>query len=188
MENKLKYSSQAYLIYSIFIIVLLTLAVRASNNMMMTTISLFAKYDLYFNQVEVGLTESVMALATFITTAIINTHLSAFPRRVLFIASNITFTIILAVMEFSNNISVWIFIFVAGFAFGAIMPNIITSAGSSGDKKVRERILGIYTLALSVSLIAGPAYESYILNFEPLRYIFLYFVPFGIVASVFPFY
>ncbi|MEM0133516.1 MFS transporter [Acidiplasma sp.] len=188
MENKLKYSSQAYLIYSIFIIVLLTLAVRASNNMMMTTISLFAKYDLYFNQLEVGLTESVMALATFITTAIINTHLSAFPRRVLFIASNITFTIILAVMEFSNNISVWIFIFVAGFALGAIMPNIITFAGSSGDKKVRERILGIYTLALSVSLIAGPAYESYILNFEPLRYIFLYFVPFGIVASVFSFF
>ncbi|WP_337861062.1 MFS transporter, partial [Ferroplasma sp.] len=151
---------------------------------MMTTISLFSKYDLQFNQIEVGLTESVMALATFITTALINSHLSSRPRRYLFIFSNVAFTVILGLMEFSNYISVWIFIFVAGLAFGAIMPNIITSAGMITDKKERERVLGIYTLALSVSLIAGPAFESYILTFEPLRIIFLFFVPFGIVASV----
>ncbi len=173
-----------YLTYSVIIIILITFMVRASNNMMMTTISLFSKYDLHFGQVEVGLTESLMALATFITTGLINSHLGTVPRRYLFIGSNIGFTLVLGIMQFSNFITVWIFIAVAGLAFGAIMPNIITSAGLIEDKKSREKVLGIYTLALSVSLIAGPAFESYILEFEPLRYIFLFFVPFGIVASI----
>lgn len=182
--DKLKIIRNTYLSYSVLIIILITFMVRASNNMMMTTISLFSKYDLHFGQLEVGLTESLMALATFITTGLINSRLDTVRRRYLFIGSNIGFTIVLAVMQFSNFITVWIFIAVAGLAFGAIMPNIITSAGMIGDKKVREKVLGIYTLALSVSLIAGPALESYILKFEPLRYIFLFFVPLGIVASV----
>ncbi len=182
MNNKIVRNTS--IIYSIVIIILITFAVRASNNMMMTTISLFSKYDLFFNPIEIGLTESVLAFATFITTALINSRLSVKPRRYLFIASNIVFTLVLAVMEFSNAISFWIFIFVAGFAFGAIMPNIITSAGLIEDKKIRERVLGIYTLALSVSLIAGPALESYVLTFEPLRLIFLFFVPFGLLSSV----
>lgn len=182
MDNKIVRNT--YIIYSIIIIIIITFMVRASNNMMMTTVSLFSKYDLFFNSVEVGLTESVLALATFITTALINSRLNVRPRRYLFISSNVLFTVILAIMEFSNFITLWIFIFAAGFAFGAIMPNIITSAGLIDDKKLRERVLGIYTLALSVSLIAGPALESYILTFEPLRLIFLFFVPFGIVSSV----
>ena len=182
--DKLKVIRNTYLTYSILIIIFITFMVRASNNMMMTTISLFSKYDLHFDQVQVGLTESLMALATFITTGLINSRLGTVPRRFLFIGSNIAFTVVLAFMQFSNFITVWIFIAVAGLAFGAIMPNIITSAGLIDDKKSREKVLGLYTLALSVSLIAGPAFESYILKFEPLRYIFLFFVPFGIVASV----
>ena len=182
--DKLKVIRNTYFTYSILIIIFITFMVRASNNMMMTTISLFSKYDLHFDQVLVGLTESLMALSTFITTGLINSRLGTVPRRYLFIGSNIAFTVVLAFMQFSNFITVWIFIAVAGLAFGAIMPNIITSAGMIEDKKAREKILGIYTLALSVSLIAGPAFESYILKFEPLRYIFLFFVPFGIVASV----
>jgi len=182
MNNKIARNTS--IIYSIVIIILITFAVRASNNMMMTTISLFSKYDLFFNPIEIGLTESVLAFATFITTALINSRLSVKPRRYLFIASNILFTLILGVMEFSNAISFWVFIFVAGFAFGAIMPNIITSAGLIEDKRIRERVLGIYTLALSVSLIAGPALESYVLTFEPLRLIFLFFVPFGLLSSI----
>ena len=182
--NKTGIIRSTYLTYSVIIIILITFMVRASNNMMMTTISLFSKYDLHFGQVEVGLTESLMALATFITTGLINSRLGTVSRRYLFIGSNIAFTLVLGIMEFSNFITVWIFIAVAGLAFGAIMPNIITSAGLVEDKKAREKVLGIYTLALSVSLIAGPAFESYILEFEPLRYIFLFFVPFGIVASV----
>ena len=182
--DKLKVIRSTYLTYSIVIIIFITFMVRASNNMMMTTISLFSKYDLHFDRVQVGLTESLMALATFITTGLINSRLDTVPRRFLFIGANIAFTVVLAFMQFSNFVTVWFFIAVAGLAFGAIMPNIITSAGMIENKKAREKILGIYTLALSVSLIAGPAFESYILKFEPLRYIFLFFVPFGIVASV----
>ncbi len=70
MDNKIVRNT--YIIYSIIIIIIITFMVRASNNMMMTTVSLFSKYDLFFNSVEVGLTESVLALATFITTALIN--------------------------------------------------------------------------------------------------------------------
>ncbi len=182
MNNKVVRNTS--IIYSVIIIIVITFMVRASNNMMMTTVSLFSKYNLFFNPVEVGLTESVLAFATFITTALINSKLSVRPRRYMFILSNVVFTLILGIMEFSNFITVWIFIFIAGFAFGAIMPNIITSAGLIDDKRLRERVLGIYTLSLSVSLIAGPALESYILTFEPLRLIFLFFVPLGIVSSI----
>ncbi len=183
MANQ-KILGKTYILYSILIIILITFAVRASNNMMMTTISLFAQYDLFFNKIEVGLTESAMALSTFIATALVNSRLNPGSRRILFIISNIAFTIILGIMQFSNYVSFWAFIFIAGFAFGAIMPNIMTSAGMISDKKIRERVLGIYTLSLSVSLIAGPAFESYILNFYHLREIFLFFVPLGIVSAI----
>ena len=55
------------------------------------------------------------------------------------------------------------------------MPNIITSASLFKDKLQRERILSIYTLTLSLSLILGPYIESELLYYVSFQESFLIF-------------
>ncbi|WP_243679904.1 MFS transporter [Vulcanisaeta souniana] len=62
------------------------------------------------------------------------------------------------------------------------MPNVMTSASLLPDRRTRERLLNIYTLALSISLILGPAIESLILRYYGLRESFIFFTVFPILA------
>ncbi|MFP3171414.1 MAG: hypothetical protein RXQ98_09425 [Sulfolobaceae archaeon] len=54
-------------------------------------------------------------------------------------------------------------------------PNILTSAGLFQDQRTRERMLSLYTLALSTSLIIGPLIESAILLKFTLFQAFIFF-------------
>lgn len=85
-------------------------------------------------------------------------------------------------MVFSGVTSIWLYVLLVSFSAGIIMPNMLTSAGDYEDRKTRERMLGIYTLALSASLILGPAIEALALEYFPLKYAFLLFVPISLMA------
>ncbi|MEJ2776239.1 hypothetical protein WIW90_08485 [Sulfolobaceae archaeon RB850M] len=60
--------------HMLLVIVSMTIAIRASNNMIMTTVPLLAKYNFHFTQTEVGLISAVFALGTFITSGLINSR------------------------------------------------------------------------------------------------------------------
>lgn len=171
-----------YLLYSIIILISFTFAVRSSNNAFMTTIPLFVKEYFNFSQIDIGILAGFSSLITFLTALFINSKLNSKARRHLFIFANLLTTVSFLLMVFSGVTSIWLYVLLVSFSAGIIMPNMLTSAGDYEDRKTRERMLGIYTLALSASLILGPAIEALALEYFPLKYAFLLFVPISLMA------
>ncbi len=170
------------LLQALLIIVPLTIAVRASNNMLMTTIPLLARYDFHFSNTLIGLLSALTALMTFLSSGLINSRLKSCYRRAAFIASSIIYTVVYPLFWLSTPLTIWLLSAIAGFTLGFLMPNIITSASLLPDRRARERLLNIYTLSLSISLILGPAIESLILRYYSLRESFLFFTAFPVLA------
>lgn len=176
-------SSAAGLIQAVALVVALTFSVRASNNVLQTTVPLFAKYDLTYTQFEVGLLMATMSAFALVAT-LVNSRVGARSRRRLFMLFSAIYAISLLAFAFSNGISILVDVSLAGAGYGFLFPNIMTSAGLFPDQKLRERIIAVYTLALAVSLIAGPALESLVLAHFALRSSFLFFTPLGIVVAL----
>ncbi|WP_201779512.1 hypothetical protein [Acidiplasma cupricumulans] len=65
----------------------LTFSVRASNNLILTTIPLISKYYLNFNSVLIGILSASAMGSTGIMSALINSRLDSKKRRKLFISS-----------------------------------------------------------------------------------------------------
>ena len=170
------------------VIVSMTFAVRSSNNMFSTTVPLLAMYFFHFSDLLIGLLATVGALATFIMSATINPRLHSRSRRFLFLGSSFTYTVIYPLFYISNYILIWPLVFTAGLVLGSLMPNIITSAGLLDDRRQRERLLSVYALTLSLSLIAGPAIESEILLRFSLTQSFLFFSILPLIAFISSFY
>ncbi len=182
LTSKRELAQPAALIQAIALIVALTFSIRASNNVLQTTVPLLSKYDLSYSQFDVGLLIATMSLFALVTT-IVNSRVSARRRRYLFILFSAVYAIDLFTFAFSNGISIIVDVSLAGASYGFLFPNIMTSAGLFADQKLRERVIAVYTLALAVSLIAGPALESLVLAHFTLRQSFLFFAPLGAVVA-----
>lgn len=154
---------------------LMTVAARATNNMIMTTISPFAKHSLGFSNAVVGLLAASSFVATFAATSYLNPRLVGKWRRRAFIASNGAIALALPLFYFSTSATVWLIASFAGFASGIVMPNLITAASTAKDMKSTERLLALYTTSLSASLIIGPFIETRLLSFVDYRTVFLFF-------------
>ncbi|MCL4314912.1 MAG: MFS transporter [Candidatus Thermoplasmatota archaeon] len=181
--NRPGFGSLSFL-QSLVIILSTTFAVRASNNMLVTSVPLLAHYDLGFTQAYIGILSAMTSLFTFLATALINIKLDSGARRKAYILSNVGYAAVLVAFSYSSFITVWILSGAAGFLLGMIMPNIITSASLFSDPVVRDRVLSLYTVFLSFSLIMGPAIEAYLLLFISLRNIFLVFSLFAVVSAL----
>ncbi len=164
------------------IIFLITFATRATNNMIGTTAPLLAKYDLSFTNYLVGFLVSTVTAVNLASIVFINARLPGSTRRLLFIISNALIVTLLPAYFLANSLSIWIVSILTGFAYGLIMPNILTSASIVGDQFTAERILVLYTLALSTSLVAGPLLETYLLTRLGYRYVFLLFIPLAVLS------
>ncbi|BAB66943.1 MFS transporter [Sulfurisphaera tokodaii str. 7] len=195
--TKLKYSEINYtfmqkkditFLHALLIIIPLTIAIRASNNMLMTTIPLVTKYIFNFSESEIGIISALTSLFTFIGSGVINSRLKRDMRKKVFRASGIVYAILLPIFYFASPITIWVLSALAGIVLGILMPNIITYAGLLKDRRQRERVLSIYTLALSASLVIGPAIESWILNYFSLLEVFLFFAPFSILSGIMSFF
>ncbi|AWR97479.1 MFS transporter [Acidianus sulfidivorans JP7] len=169
------------------IIVVITFALRASNNMVITTLPLIARYSFHFSDVLIGLVSSFGAIFAFISSGFVNSRLSSLSRRKIFILFSILYGLIFPFFYFSTPIDIWFFSGFLGFSLGIIMPNIMTSAGLFPDRKTRERMLSLYTLTLSTSLILGPLIESAILLRYTLFQAFLFFSIFAFLIALFSF-
>ncbi len=169
--------------YSAITIFLITFAIRASNNMIITTIPLLADYYFHFTPLLIGIVSSFASIFSFISSIFVNSKLSSNLRRRVFILSSFLYAFTFPLFYFVNPILVWIFSSIAGFSMGIIFPNIITYAGSIGNQRTRERMLSLYTTSLSLSLILSPFIESLILSTFTLIQSFLFF---SIISSIIP--
>ncbi len=172
------------LIYIALTLSLMTIAARATNNMVTTTIGPFSKYQLGFSNTLVGIITAVMFATTFLATSYINPGLNPSIRRKVFIISNLVVVSLLPLFYFSSYVSIWILSAVIGLAFGMIMPNLITAASLVNDRKAAERLLALYSASLSISLILGPAYETFILSKFSYNFVFLAFIPLAVLGFV----
>ncbi|ARM76178.1 MFS transporter [Acidianus manzaensis] len=174
-------------IFYAVIIVAITFALRASNNMVITTVPLIARYDFHFSDILIGLVSSFAAIFAFISSGFLNSRLESVIRRRMFILFSVLYGIVFPLFYFANSLNIWFFGAFLGFSMGIIMPNIMTSAGLFQDRKTRERMLSLYTLTLSTSLILGPLIESAILLKYTLFQAFLFFSIFSLLVAIFSF-
>ncbi len=192
MENKrskdnpdnMGFQTNHALIIIVSVILTMTFTIRSSNNMFVTTVPLLSSDIFLFSNVTLGVLVSISSIATFISSTFINARLSSKSRRKALIGASAIYAAVFPLFFLSSSITIWFILPTATFTLGIIMPNIITSASLFKDRRVRERILSIYTLVLSFSLIMGPLIESQILLHFSLKQSFLFFSVFPVVALV----
>lgn len=170
-------------IVDLLTLVAATIAFRASNNQVLTTAPLLSKYVFGFNGPEVGIVSSLISVASFVGSGLANSRLQGETRRTAFRVACLSYVLIFPFFYLSTPLSVWPLSAASGVIFGLIIPNMMTAASLDPDPRERERNVGIYTLALSSSLILGPAVEGELLKFMTLREVFLAFTPFAVACA-----
>ena len=171
------------ILYTVLILTLITITSRSTNNMVLTTIPLYSQNILGFGSLEVGLVTAVSYTTTLFANSYLNPRFESRVRRRIFIASNMLLVISLFLLSSANGVTIFALSAIVGLLFGFIMPNIITSASLHGDRRTQERLLAIYAVSLSASLIIGPALETYLLHYFNYGYIFLFFIPISLLAT-----
>ena len=181
-------SNRLSLVYAAIIIVLATVSARSVNNMISTSLPFLAKYTFSFSNVLVGVLSAALNISTFVVTSFINPHLRSTTRRKVFIIATAIMPVTLLLYYLSTPFSLWPVSILSGLAIGIIFPNIITSATLHHDHIVQMRLLAIYSLSLSLSLVIGPSIETWLLTFLTYRQIFLPFMFISLIGfAVSPF-
>ncbi len=181
--NKQVPGKRLFILYSV-ILILMAISMRSTNNMVVTTVPLYSKYILNFSYIGTALVTAIIYLGTVLATLLINPIMGSVLRKRMFIVANFVLTGLMISYYFSGDISVFIISFVIGLAYGIILPNIVTSATLYPDKTSREKLLGIYSVGLSFSLVFGPSLETYLLTLVSYRTLFLFFAPLGLIGIV----
>ncbi|WP_187152759.1 MFS transporter [Acidianus manzaensis] len=169
--------------YTTFVVILflLTFSIRLTNNAISITIPLISKYELNFPIIFLGILLSAFSFTSFLSS-ILNSKLEDRTRTKVFRIASIIYLISFISFYITNRVLIWILDCIAGFSIGIIWPNLITYAGSV-DEEIREKVIGLYSAFLSLSLIVGPAIESFILLKYSLNDIFLFL---SIIAVIIP--
>ena len=170
------------LIYSAIILIIASISVRSVNNMVVTTLPFLAKYNFSFGNVEVGFISAVIYGSTFLVTTFVNPMLRAPARRKAFIASSAAIPVTMLLYYFSTPVSLWPVAVASGIATGFLFPNIITSASLHRDHMMQMRLLAIYSVSLSASLVIGPSLETWLLTFLTYKQIFIPFLGLSILG------
>lgn len=116
------------LIFIVLIILSMTFALRASNNMLFTMVPLLGKYDLGFTTIQIGILSALFGVFPFLVSAFLNAKLKSLTRKKFFVFSAFLYFFSFVMFYFSNKINIWFLVSIAGFSLGALMPNIITAA------------------------------------------------------------
>ena len=127
MKNQ-RIALTAGVLYTVVIIVALTFAIRASNNMVQTTIPLLARYDLSYSQFLVGVLVAALS-ASALVASLLNSAIRVLFRKRLFVLASVAYPVTIFLFYFSSPVSVLVFVIASGLSYGFIFPNIMTSAG-----------------------------------------------------------
>lgn len=164
------------LLYSAIIIVIATISMRSVNNMVVTTLPFLTKYDFSFSNVMVGVISATIFVSTFAVTSYLNPMLESGIRRKVFMISSGILPVTLFLFYISTPLLIWPVSIASGLSFGFVFPNVITSATLHRDHVVQMRLLAIYSLSLSLSLVVGPSLETWLLTFLSYKEVFLPFI------------
>lgn len=172
------------LVYSAIVLILATISARSVNNMVVTSLPFVAKYDFHFGNIEVGLISTVLYGSTLVVTSYLNPMLRAATRRKVFMVSNVVIPVTMFLFYISTAFTLWPVAIAAGLASGFLFPNIITSASLHRDHTTQMRLLAIYSVSLSLSLVLGPSLETWLLTFLSYKQVFLPFLGLSLVGLV----
>ncbi|AET32105.1 MFS transporter [Pyrobaculum ferrireducens] len=164
----------------IALIALLTIATRAVNYMVQSTVPPLAR-ELGLTPSQLGALAAVGAVGQLIGSSVINVALGPSPRKKAVVVAAFAIPLELAMFWLSGTAELWIASFLSGLSFGVVMPNLINLA--SARPEYAERLLAAYSLSLSTSLVIGPAYETAILTRYGYRDVFLFFLPPAILMA-----
>ena len=165
------------------VIVSATFGARSSNSVIPSYGQVLGR-EFGFDATEIGLMAVSFMVSSFVASALINARLPAPTRRKYFVASAVAYSMIYPAFYLANPYLIWPLMVTAGLALGPIMPNIMTSAGSFEEPRLRERVLALYTLTLSVSLLVGQTVAALLLRYVSVREGFLLLEPFAALVGV----
>ncbi|MGC9210430.1 MAG: MFS transporter [Acidilobus sp.] len=165
------------------IIVSATFGARASNSLIPSYTQLLGN-EFGFNATELGLLAVSFMASSFVASALINARLPSTTRRKYFIASAAAYAVTYAMFYLVNPVLIWPVMVIAGLTMGPIMPNIMTSAGSVEGQRERERLLALYTLTLSVSLLIAQSIGGVIIRYVSVREGFLLLEPLAAMVAI----
>lgn len=172
------------LLSSAIMIILVTVSSRSVNNMVVTSLPSLVKYNFGFSNLLVGTVTASIYVSTFLTTSYLNPMLASRTRRYVFIVSTGIIPLTLVLFYFSSSLMIWPVAIASGVSTGFVFPNIITSATIHKSRTVQMRLLAIYSLSLSLSLVLGPSLETWLLTFLDYRQVFLPFVALSLIGFV----
>lgn len=160
------------------LVLLLAFLQRSTNNMLLTTNPLVARYDLHAPVTAVGALATIFAAATIISTYAINARI---PRQLIeraLLAA--TVTLALSFPLYSLVSTFWqlaLLAIIGGLTWGVIFPFLLTLATTHSSPQQRERTVALYSLTLSFSLIVGPLVQGAALTLTEtnLRAVYLVF-------------
>ncbi len=160
------------------ILFVVTAMFRSSQNMALTTLSLLAHGDLHLSSQTIGILGALAGL-TLATTMI--GVAGRVPGRLAERSAAVGMLLLaVAIAIFAGATSLVEMVLgtvVLGIGGGLAMPGLL-NAVEHGDHANAERVIGLYTITLSVSLAVGPLLETMILavSGEDLRAPFLAFL------------
>jgi MFS family permease len=154
---------------------------RALDNMVTTTLPLLGNYVFGLGTVYGGIAVAVYGGAELLTNLFVNPRLTKRLRRYVFLGSSAGIAAICVLFTVAGPAAALALAALAGVTTSIIAQNVVVSASSTDDRRLGERNLAFYTVGLSVSLVAGPSLESYLLT---LGYdaVFLGFAVLGVLV------
>ena len=93
----------AGVLYTVVIIIALTFAIRASNNMVQTTIPLLARYDLSYSQFLVGVLVAALS-ASALVASLLNSAIQVRLRKKLFVIAAVAYPVTIFLFSFSSSV------------------------------------------------------------------------------------
>ncbi len=169
-------------IFFVFIVILF----QRANTMMVQSINpLFVKYVLHTNLVYVGIATAVYAASTLSIRYIVSVRVKPIHITKFIIVGMILFSMAMLGYFFSDSLIEFLsFVVISGFATAIIMPFLLSLVNFVSDKKDIEKNLTIYSLMLSLALVMGPIFGTFLLAVLKIRYVYLLLFTFA-AAGIF---
>jgi len=184
IANMSKFSRSA--VFSILIILAVTFTMRMTTNMLMTSIPVLAKFTLLASTFLTALPVVMYAVTGLLANLFLNGRIRASRISLSIAVSLFVMAVSLPLFYLARNI--WEVAAIAamdGLSMGLVPPLLLTLI-SLAYEDIRDNVLGFYTSALSISLIAGTFMQGFLLSSisVSVRDLFLYFFPVPLISAL----
>jgi len=168
-------------------IFVLTALYRATNNAVQTTVPLLAQQAYGANSVMIGLLSGTIAAATVVAALLVNTQVRLHHAERLALVSFVALVIALPLIALARQFwALFPLVALVGIASGVLQPLLLTLTTAYSARASRNRNLGLFSVALSVSLLIGPLFEALVLQLSDasLPAVFLAFAAFVVCGAL----